>query len=309
MSVISAQLVKELRDTTGAGMMDCKKALEETAGDLEAAVDWLRAKGISKAAKKADRVAAEGLVAARVSGTTGVVIELNAETDFLARNEQFQALVGNVASVALGQQGAVEATLAATYPASSKTVADALTEAVATIGENMTLRRAASLTVSEGVVGSYVHNAVADGMGKIAVIVALESKAAGEELATFAKQLAMHIAACSPLALDSSSVEASIIEREKAVLLEKATASGKPANVIEKIVENGLKSYFKEVCLVEQAYVHDGSKTVAQAVAEMGNKLGSPVALKGYVRFVLGEGVEKQESDFAAEVAAAAGAR
>lgn len=309
MSVISAQLVKELRDTTGAGMMDCKKALEETAGDLEAAVDWLRAKGISKAAKKADRVAAEGLVAAKVAGTTGVVIELNAETDFLARNEQFQALVGNVASVALGQQGAVEATLAANYPGSSKTVADALTEAVATIGENMTLRRAASLTVSEGVVGSYVHNAVADGMGKIAVIVALESKAAGEELATFAKQLAMHIAACSPLALDSSSVEASIIEREKAVLLEKATASGKPANVIEKIVENGLKSYFKEVCLVEQAYVHDGSKTVAQAVAEMGNKLGSPVALKAYVRFVLGEGVEKQESDFAAEVAAAAGAR
>jgi elongation factor Ts len=307
-NVITAQLVKDLRDKTGAGMMDCKAALAETAGDLEAAVDWLRTKGLAKAAKKSGRIAAEGLIAVQVSGTKGVAVEVNSETDFVARNDRFQSLSKEIAALALTAGTDVEA-IKATKLASGLTVAESIAEAVATIGENMTLRRVAALDVKQGVIGSYVHSAVSDGLGKIGVLVALETEATGEEVALLAKQLAMHVAAASPLALDAASVDSAILEREKAVLTEKAAASGKPANVIEKIVESGVKSYFKEVCFLEQTSIHDGSKTVSQLVAELGNKLGKPIKVAAYVRYVLGEGIEKEESDFAAEVAAAVGVR
>lgn len=304
MAAITAAMVKELREKTGAGMMDCKAALSANDGNMEAAIDWLRAKGLSKAAKKAGRVAAEGLVAVVVSGTEGVVVELNSETDFVARNLEFQALARSIADVALERGGDVEAVLGHHYP-SGGTVADAISNAIATIGENMNLRRVASLKVASGVVGHYVHGAVADGLGKIGVIVALESTGKGEELAALGRQLAMHVAATNPVALDLASVDPAVLEREKAILAEKN--AGKPENVLAKIVESGMKSYAKEYCLLEQAYIHDGSKSVAQALKEAEGKVGGPIKLAGFVRYGLGDGIEKEEQDFAAEVAAAGG--
>lgn len=304
MAAITAAMVKELRDKTGAGMMDCKTALSAVDGDIEAAIDWLRTKGLAKAAKKAGRVAAEGLVAVAVSGHSGVVVELNSETDFVARNLEFQGLVHGIANVVLERGGDVEAVLAHHYPGGG-TVQEAIANAIATIGENMTLRRVAALKVSAGLIGSYVHGAVADGLGKIGVIVALESTGKQDELAALGRQLAMHVAATNPVALDLASIDPEILAREKAILAEKN--AGKPAHVLEKITESGLKSYAKEYCLLEQAYIHDGSKSVGQVLKEIEGKVGAPVALKGFARYALGEGIEKEETDFAAEVAAAGG--
>ncbi len=304
MAAITAGMVKELRDKTGAGMMDCKTALTAVDGDIEAAIDWLRTKGLAKAAKKAGRVAAEGLVAVSVSGHQGVVIELNSETDFVARNLEFQAMAHGIANVALERGGDAEAVLAHHYPGGG-TVANAIANAIATIGENMTLRRVASLKVSAGVIGQYVHGAVADGLGKIGVIVALESTGKAEELSLLGRQLAMHVAATNPIALDLASVDPEVLAREKAILAEKN--AGKPEHVLAKITESGLKSYAKEYCLLEQAYIHDGSKSVGQVLKESEGKVGAPVALTGFARFALGEGIEKEEQDFAAEVAAAGG--
>ncbi len=305
MANITAQMVKELRDSTGAGMMDCKAALGEVSGDMEAAVDWLRKKGLSKAAKKAGRVAAEGLIGVALAGTKGVVVEVNSETDFVARNDLFQGLVKMIAQVALEAGTDVEKINASKV--GSITVAEAITDTIAKIGENMTLRRAAALSVSKGVVASYMHNSVTDGLGKIGVIVALESPGKTDELATLGRMIAMHVAAANPQAVDLTGLDAALIAREKAVLADKAQASGKPANVIEKIVESGLKTYYKEVCLLDQAYIHDPSKTVSQALKEAEGKVGGTIKVTGFVRYALGEGIEKQESDFAAEVAAAAG--
>jgi elongation factor Ts len=305
MATITAAMVKDLREKTGVGMMDCKQALNETNGDMDAAVDWLRKKGLSKAAKKAGRVAAEGLIGAVVSGTKGVVIEVNSETDFVARNEQFQGLVKMIAQVALKAGTDVEQIKAAKV--GDVTVDRAITDAIATIGENMTLRRAAELSVKDGVVASYVHNAVIDGLGKMGVIVALESTGAKDELATLGRQIAMHVAASNPQALDAAGLDPQVVAREKDVLADKYRQQGKPDAMIEKIVESGLKTYYKEVTLLEQPFIHDSAKTVAQAVKEAEGKVGAPVKIAGFVRYGLGEGIEKQDSDFAAEVAAAAG--
>ena len=305
MATISAGMVKELRESTGAGMMDCKAALTETAGDMTAAQDWLRKKGLSKAAKKAGRVAAEGLIGAVISGTRGVVVEVNSETDFVARNEQFQGLVKMVAQVALKTGADVEAIKAAKV--GDVTVETAISDAIATIGENMSLRRAALLEVGKGVVSSYVHGAVIDGAGKMGVLVALESTGKTDELAVLGRQLAMHVAATNPQALDPAGLDPVTVKREKDVLADKYRQQGKPENVIEKIVESGLKTYYKEVCLLEQAFIHDTGKSVAQAVKEAEGKVGGAVKITGFVRYALGEGIEKQETDFAAEVAAASG--
>jgi elongation factor Ts len=298
-------MVKDLRESTGAGMMDCKAALTETGGDMTAAQDWLRKKGLSKAAKKAGRVAAEGLISAVTRGTKGVVVEVNSETDFVARNEQFQGLVKMIGQVALDVGSDIEKIKAAKV--GQVTVESAIADAIATIGENMTLRRAASLEVGKGVVSSYVHNAVVEGAGKIGVIVALESAGKTDELAALGKQLAMHVAAAKPLALDPAGLDPQTVKREKDVLADKYRQQGKPENVIEKIVESGLKTYYKEVCLLEQAFIHDNGKSVAQAVKEAEGKVGGPIKIAGFVNYALGEGIEKQESDFAAEVAAASG--
>jgi elongation factor Ts len=305
MATITAAMVKELRESTGAGMMDCKAALTETGGDMTDAQDWLRKKGLSKAAKKAGRVAAEGLIGAVTKGTKGVVVEVNSETDFVARNEQFQGLVKMVAQVALDAGADVEKIKAAKVGA--VTVENAISDAIATIGENMSLRRAAALEVKQGVVSSYIHNAVVDGAGKMGVIVALESAGKADELAALGRQLAMHVAAANPQALDPAGLEPDIVKREKDVLADKYRQQGKPENVIEKIVESGLKTFYKEVCLLEQAFIHDSGKSVAQAVKEAEGKVGGPIKITGFVRYALGEGIEKQESDFAAEVAAASG--
>jgi elongation factor Ts len=307
MANITAALVKELRETTGAGMMDCKAALTETDGDIEAAVDWLRKKGLSKAAKKAGRVAAEGLVAVESAGKTASVVEVNSETDFVARNADFQGFVREAAKLALNTDGTLEGLESAHFPGASKNLKDTLTDLVATIGENMNLRRVAKLEVADGYIASYVHGAVTDGLGRIGVLVALESKGDVEKLATVGRGVAMHIAAMNPIAVDASGVDAGVLEREKAILLEKH--QGKPANVQEKIIESGLKSYFKEVTLLDQVHVQDGSKTVGQALKEAEGQVGAPISVIGFVRYSLGEGIEKTESDFAAEVAAAAGTR
>ena len=307
MATISAALVKDLREKTGAGMRDCKTALTETGGDIEGAVDWLRKKGLSKAAKKSGRVAAEGLIGIALDGTSGAMVEVNSETDFVARNEAFQVLVRNAAEVALAaKDGNVEALRTAAYPGGG-TVESALANAIATIGENMTLRRAAYLSVGAGVIASYMHNQVSDGLGKIGVIVALESTGPAEALHALGRKIAQHVAATNPLALDSSGIAADVIAREKAVLAEK-NGAGKPAPVVEKIVDSGMKSYFKEVCLTDQVSIHaeHSGKTVGQVVKE-GAGIGAPVELKAFVRYALGEGIETQESDFAAEVDAAAG--
>ncbi len=292
MATISAGLVKDLREKTGAGMMDCKNALSETNGDIEQAVDWLRKKGLAKAAKKSGRVAAEGLVGLAVKGNFGVVAEVNSETDFVARNNDFQALVRGVLAVALDHapQVNVETVLGARYPGGG-TVSEAIANAIATIGENMTLRRAQGISVAEGAIGHYVHGSIADGLGRIGVIVGLKSTGDKDRLAAVGRQLAMHVAAASPIALDAAGLEPETVARERAVLAEKN--AGKPANVLEKIVESGLKTFFKEVCLVDQAYVHDPAKNVAQAIKEAEKTVGAPIAVTGFVRYALGEGVEK----------------
>ena len=305
MTTISAQTVKQLRDQTGAGMMDCKAALGETGGDLEAAVDWLRKKGLAKAAKKAGRIAAEGLIGIAVAPRKGVVVEVNSETDFVARNDFFQGLVKLIAQVALSAGADIDKINAAKV--GSITVAEAIADTIAKVGENMTLRRAAELSVSAGVVASYAHNTVAEGLGRIGVLVALESSGKSEELAALGRQIAMHVAATSPQALDARSLDPALVAREKDVLADKFRAQGKPENVIEKIVESGLKTFYKEVCLLEQAYVHDPDKSVAQAVKQAESQVGAPIKLTGFVRFALGEGIDRPDADFSSEVAAMAG--
>jgi elongation factor Ts len=291
MANVSAAMVKELRDQTGAGMMDCKAALSETGGNLEAAVDWLRKKGLSKAAKKAGRVAAEGLVGVAVGPTKGILIEVNSETDFVARNDLFQGLVKMVADAALDTGANVDKILAA--KAGGITIDEAIADTIAKVGENMSLRRVAELAVGKGVIGSYVHNAVSDGLGRIGVLVALESTGKSDELKAFGRMVAMHVASANPQAVDPSGLEAGTIEREKAVLTDKAKAQGKPANVIDKIVESGLKTFYKEVCLLDQGFIFDDKKSVAQAVKEAEAKAGAPIKVAGFVRFALGEGIER----------------
>ncbi len=302
---ITAAMVKELREKSGAGMMDCKTALTEAGGDMEAAVDWLRTKGLAKAAKKAGRVAAEGLVGVAADGNKAAVIELNSETDFVARNEGFQELVSNVAKVAVGTDGSVEAVSAANL--GGKPVAEAITDAIATIGENMTLRRTAVLAVNEGVVATYVHSAVSDGLGKIGVLVALESAGDKDKLNGLGRQIAMHVAATSPLSLNTEELDPTVVEREKSVFSEQARESGKPENIIEKMVEGRLRKFYEEVTLVKQAFVINPDQTVEQAVEALAKEIGAEVKLTGFVRFAIGEGIEKEEQDFVAEVAAATG--
>jgi elongation factor Ts len=306
MAEITAASVKELRERTGAGMMDCKKALAENAGEMEASVDWLRAKGLAAAAKKAGRTAAEGLVGVAVAGTRGAVVEVNSETDFVAKNEQFQGFVRDVSQLALTTGGDVDALKGAAYP-SGGTVEEKLTENIAMIGENQSLRRTALLDVSEGVVVSYVHNAAAANMGKIGVLVALESSAPAEALNELGKKLAQHIAAANPLALNAEGLDPALIERERGIAMEKASDSGKPANIVEKMVEGGLAKFRKENALLSQLIVHDGKTPIADVIAQAGKDAGAPITLKAFERFQLGEGIAKAESDFAAEVAAASG--
>jgi elongation factor Ts len=305
MANITASMVKDLREKTGVGMMDCKTALTETNGDMEAAVDWLRKKGLSKAAKKAGRVAAEGLIGVFTAPTKGSIVEVNSETDFVARNDHFQGLVKMIADVALNVGGDVEKILAA--KAGSMTIAEAISSAIATIGENMTLRRAAVLSVSQGVVATYVHNQISEGLGKIGVLVALESPGNTQELAAIGRQVAMHIASANPVAIDASGVDPAVVKREKDILADKFRQQGKPEAMIEKITESGLKTFFKEQTLLEQPFIFDDKKSVGQALKEHEGKVGGPIKVTGFVRYALGEGIEKATSDFAAEVAAAGG--
>ena len=308
MAEITAASVKELRERTGAGMMDCKKALAETNGEMEAAIDWLRAKGLSAAAKKAGRTASEGLVGVAVEGKRGALVEVNSETDFVAKNELFQDFVRNVAKLALEHGTDVEAIGAAQYPGGG-TVSEALTENIAKIGENQSLRRAAIVEVNEGAVVSYVHNQVAPGLGRIGVLVALESSAPAETLAELGRQIAQHVAAAHPLALSGDDLPAELIERERGIAMEKAKESGKPEAIVEKMVEGGLAKFRKEHALLTQLFVRDNKTPVAEVVASAAKDAGTGIVLAGFVRFQLGEGIEKKESDFAAEVAAAAGTK
>ena len=307
MANITAQMVKSLRESTGVGMMDCKTALTENDGDMEAAVDWLRAKGLSKAAKKAGRVAAEGLVGVAVSGTAGAVVEVNSETDFVARNEAFQSVVKDIANVALSGNGDVEALRNAPFPGADKSIGEHVTELVATIGENMNLRRSARLEVSDGVVTAYIHNAAGDGIGRIGVLVALESTGDKDKLNALGHQLAMHIAAANPAALTVEDLDADAVARERAIFVEQAKGSGKPENIVEKMVEGRLRKYYEEVVLLSQTYLIDGETQVAKVLEAAASDVGAPVSIKAFTSFVLGEGIEKEEADFAAEVAAAAG--
>ncbi len=306
MAEITAAAVKALREASGAGMMDCKKALNETGGDMTAAVDWLRAKGLATASKKSSRTAAEGLVGVATNGTSGAAVEVNSETDFVAKNDQFQSFVSTVTGIALGMGDDVEALKAAAYP-SGGTVAEKLTSNIATIGENQTLRRARKLNVSQGAVVSYVHNAAAPSLGKIGVLVALESAAPTEVLEELGKKLAMHVAAAFPLALDEGGIPADLIERERAIAAEKAAESGKPAEFHGKMIDGAVAKYCKENALLNQIFVMDGKTKIADVVAQAGKTAGAAITLTDYVRFQLGEGIEKETSDFAAEVAAAAG--
>ena len=306
MAEITAASVKELRERSGAGMMDCKKALTENEGEMEAAVDWLRAKGLAAAAKKAGRTAAEGLVGVAVTGTKGAVVEVNSETDFVAKNEQFQGFVREVAKLALTTGNDVDALNNAAYPTGG-TVAEALTNNIATIGENQSLRRASLLEVGEGAVVSYVHNAAAPGLGKIGVLVALESSVDATVLQALGKQIAMHIAAANPLALDAADLDPALIEREKAIAMEKASESGKPVNIVEKIVEGSIAKFRKENALTTQLFVMDNKTPVGDVIAAAAKGAGAPIILKAYERFQLGEGIAKATSDFAAEVAAVSG--
>jgi len=302
MANITAQMVKELRERTGAGMMDCKAALQETNGDMEQAVDLLRKKGLAKAAKKAGRIAAEGLIGLAVEGPKGVLVEVNSETDFVARNDLFQGLVKMIANVALTVGTDVEKIKAAKV--GHITIADAIADTIAKIGENMTLRRASQLSVGTGVIASYVHNSVEEGLGKIGVLVALESTGKADELKRFGRMVAMHVAASNPQAIDSSGLDPEVVRREKDVLADKYKAQGKPANVVEKIVESGLKTFYKEVCLLDQAYIHEPDKSVSQAIKEAEGKAGGPIKVTGFVRYALGEGIDRPENDFGGEVAA-----
>ncbi|TLP49022.1 MULTISPECIES: translation elongation factor Ts [Cohaesibacter] len=303
---ITASMVKELREVSGAGMMDCKKALAENDGDMEASIDWLRTKGLSKAAKKSGRVAAEGLVGIAEAGNKAALVEVNAETDFVSRNEQFQSLVRKVADVTITAGGKNEDILAADF-GDGKTVEETITNAVATIGENMNLRRGAVLSVEKGVVSSYMHNATAAGLGRLGVLVALESEGDAAKLDALGKQIAMHVAATNPLAATTEEVDPAAVEREKAVFSEQARESGKPENIIEKMVEGRMRKFFEEVVLLKQTFVIDGENTVEQAIKNAEGDVGAPIKLIGFVRFALGEGIEKKEEDFAAEVAAATG--
>ena len=308
MAEITAGLVKALREKSGVGMMDCKKALQETGGDMEAAIDWLRAKGLSKAAKKADRVAAEGLVAIALrndgAGMTGAVVELNAETDFVARNELFQAAARKVAQTALDVEGGVDA-LGAAKTADGETVSDLITGLIATIGENMIVRRSSRFQVSPGAVAAYVHNAAAPELGRIGVLVAVEGRGDQGKLQELGRKIAMHVAATQPLSLSTEDLDPAAVERERAIFAEQAAASGKPPQVVEKMVEGRLRKYYEEVVLLKQAFVMNPDQTVEQLVADTAKALGSPVAVKGFVRLALGEGVEKNDGpDFASEVAA-----
>ena len=292
MATITAALVKDLREKTGAGMMDCKNALSETDGDIESAIDWLRKKGLAKAAKKSGRIAADGLVGVAVEANFGVVVEVNSETDFVARNDDFQALVRGVLAVALDKGAGVDAeAVKGTHYPGGGTVADAVANAIATIGENIALRRAQGLHVAEGVIAQYVHGQIVDGLGRIGVIVALDSKGSRGALEALGRQVAMHIAAASPIALNAEGIDPAVVAREKSVLADKN--AGKPPHVLEKIVESGLKTYYKEVCLLDQPFVHDPAKSVAQAVKEAEKGVGAPIAVKGFVRYALGEGIEK----------------
>jgi elongation factor Ts len=308
MAEITAAAVKELRERTGAGMMDCKKALAEAGGEMEPAVDWLRAKGLAAAAKKSGRTAAEGLVGVAVEGSRGAVVEINSETDFVAKNEQFQNFVREVARLALTSGGDIDALGAAPFPTGG-TVAEALTDSIAKSGENLSLRRTAVVEVSEGAVVSYVHNSVAPGLGKIGVLVALESAAPAETLQALGKQLAMHIAAANPLALDADALSPALIERERGIAMEKAKESGKPANIVEKMVEGSIAKFRKDHALLSQLFVIDNKTPVAEFVAAAGKGAGADIKLAAFVRFQIGEGIEKKESDFAAEVASAAGVK
>jgi len=306
MATITAALVKELRDKTGAGMMDCKAALNENDGDMEAAIDWLRAKGLAKAAKKAGRVAAEGLIGLAGDDKEVAVVEVNSETDFVARNPSFQEMVQTIAAAAPKAKGDLGALGAAPYGNTKASVADTLKEMVGSIGENMTLRRTAHLAADQGVVSTYMHNQAAPGLGKIGVIVALESTGDADALKAIGKQVAMHIAAASPQAVDTDSLDPQLVERERAVLTEQANESGKPPEVVAKMVEGRLRKYYEEVVLLQQPFVHDPNNTVAKALEAAGKDAGAPIKVTGFYRFALGEGIDKGESDFAAEVAAAA---
>jgi elongation factor Ts len=306
MADITASMVKDLREKSGAGMMDCKKALTETSGDMDAALDWLRTKGLAAAQKKSSRTAAEGLVGVAVAGTKGAAVEVNSETDFVAKNEQFQDFVRTVSKLALTTGNSIEALAAATYPGTDGTVQDKLTSNVATIGENQQLRRAKIVSVNEGAVVSYVHNAAAPGIGKIGVLVALEGSAPVEKIEALGKSLAMHIAAAFPQALHEEGLDEALVERERAIAMEKAAESGKPANIIEKMVEGAVQKFKKEAALLSQLFVMDNKTPIEEVVAKAGKDAGTTIVLKDYVRFQLGEGIEKEESDFAAEVAATA---
>jgi elongation factor Ts len=306
MGTITAAMVKELREKTGAGMMDCKAALNETNGDMEAAIDWLRAKGLAKAAKKAGRVATEGLIGLASDDKKAAVVEVNSETDFVARNPSFQELVQTIAAAALEAKGDVEKLSAAPYGSTKTNVADTLKEMVGSIGENMTLRRTAYLAAKEGVVASYMHNQISPGLGKIGVIVALESTGDTDMLKAFGKQVAMQIAAANPQAVDTDSLDPELVERERTVLTEQAKESGKPAEVIARMVEGRLRKFYEEVVLLQQPFVHDTENTVAKALQTAAKEAGAPIKITGFYRFALGEGIDKGESDFAAEVAAAA---
>lgn len=304
MAQITAALVKELREKTGAGMMDCKKALTETDANLEEAVDWLRKKGLSQAAKKAGRVAAEGLVSVSAEGNRGAVAEVNAETDFVARNDSFQAFARNIAGIALAQNGDAAAVMTADYPGSGRNVEDELTNLIATIGENMSVRRCAALTVDKGIVASYVHNALADGLGKIGVLVALESEGDAAVLAGIGKQIAMHIAAATPRWVNKEDVAADDLDRERAVLADQARASGKPEEIIEKMVEGRMRKFYEEVVLLEQTFVIDNETKISKVLENGAKDAGAPIKITGMERFVLGEGIEKKEENLAEEVAA-----
>ena len=305
MSVTAAQ-VKELREKSGAGMMDCKKALNETNGDMDAAVDWLRTKGLAAAAKKSGRVASEGLVAASVSGTTGALVELNSETDFVSRNDEFQNFAKTLSELALGVDD-LDALKAADFPDTGRTVEEELTQKIATIGENMTLRRMLKVSVDDGLVVPYMHNAVADGLGRIGVLVGLSSSADEAALTALGKQLAMHIAATSPASLSVDDLDPAMVQRERDVLIEQAKASGKPQEIAEKMVEGRMRKYYEEVVLLEQTFVIDGESKVKAVVEKAAKDAGADIAMSGFGQFSLGEGVEKEETDFAAEVAAQLG--
>ncbi|MEH6402453.1 MAG: translation elongation factor Ts [Sneathiella sp.] len=305
MSKVTPALVKELREKSGAGMMDCKKALTAAEGDVNAAIDWLRTKGLATASKKSGRVAAEGLVAVIASGTTGAIVEINAETDFVGRSDEFQSLVRGIASVAADVSDDVDAIKGAKFPGSDDTVESTLTNAIATIGENMNLRRAQRVSVKNGVVASYMHNAVTDGLGKIGILIALESEGDAAKLEVLGKQIAMHVAATNPESISVDDLDPASVERERSVLSEQARESGKPEEIIAKMIDGRINKFYQEVVLLKQTFVIDGENSVEKAIDLVAKEIGSPIKLTAMVRFAVGEGIEKEESDFAAEVAAA----